>query len=196
MTADLLCPPAFYVYGCIRNCILPNYSRQKTVCDKRSMFKFTVLIEEYAKSTTSSMILIWWALYYPMYITKDLLLLPFNGNLKLMRLHKPTVIPECCCFTSVLQICNCLAVTFIHFRSLPNADSHQGPFYYFFRVQFLFDSESIYKKVLLPSQSSVADWSYGTNDNKDNGVNGTGIIDYEMQGEIVMMALNRAIMPH
>lgn len=54
----------------------------------------------------------------------------------------------------------------------------------------------IKKNCFFPSQSSVADWSYGTNDDKDNGVNGTGIIDYEMQGEIVMMALNRAIMPH
>lgn len=51
-------------------------------------------------------------------------------------------------------------------------------------------------KNFLPSQSSVSDWSYGTNDTKDNGVDGSGIIDYEMQGEIVMMALNRAIMPH
>jgi len=28
-------------------------------------------------------------------------------------------------------------------------------------------------KNFLPSQSSVSDWSYGTNDTKDNGVDGT-----------------------
>lgn len=53
------------------------------------------------------------------------------------------------------------------------------------------------KKCILPRQSSsLCDWSCGTNDSKDNGVNGTDIIDYEMQGEIVMMALNRAITLH
>lgn len=66
---------------------------------------------------------------------------------------------------------------------------------YVFRVQFVSLTVKAFKN-FLPSQPSVSDWSYGTNDTKDNGVDGKGIIDYEMQGEIVMMALNRAIMPH
>lgn len=72
----------------------------------------------------------------------------------------------------------------------------KGPFIISSEYSFSLTVKAFIKKCFFPSQSSVADWSYGTNDNKDNGVNGTGIIDYEMQGEIVMMALNRAIMPH